>query len=392
MNEPLKHCGRAPRLLLLALLPIGDTLFTTPTMRALRDRYPEAHITALVHAGTAPLLKRVPVIDEVVILPFREDWAGPGPLARALRRLHARHFDAAIDFTTPAYKWVSFVCGIPLRTYMKFDRLWWLLPGEHAAWRATHATRHYYECARELDLPPWDSASAIPSLALRRPERDDARRFLSEQGVVPGRYPLVALHVGAAGLGGLKRWPPQRFAALADRLREQWNARIVLLGSRDELALVESVAVALRTRPIVAAGATTLLSSIAVIEASDLFIGNDSGPLHAAAAVGTPYVGIYGPTVPANFGPIPSRPGQGLLVEPATPCCTCGAPQYFVGGSPVWRRPCCQGRCRALDTVTVDAVYTAAEALLREAPRSHGALGEASALTVASDAAMPARR
>ncbi len=355
----------APRLLLLALLPIGDTLFTTPTIRALRVRYPSARITALAHAATAPLLKRAPALDDVVTLPFRDDWAGLGPLARSLRRLQARHYDAAVDFTTPAYKWIAFACAVPLRTYMKFDPLWWLIPADHARWRATHATQHYYACARELDLPPWEQVSHAPSLQLRSPEREDAARFLRDHELTRSGGPLVAMHVGAAGLGGLKQWPPERFAALADRLSHEWNARVVLLGGRAEAALAKAVAASARTRPTVAAGATTLLTSIALAAASDLFIGNDSGPLHAAVAVGAPYVGIFGPTALSNFRPLPRRAGQGLVVTPPFPC---HAPRYFVGGDIVWRRPCpyCRERCRALEAIAVDRVYTAAAAVLRD--------------------------
>lgn len=352
----------APRILLLALLPLGDTLFTTPTVRALRERYPAARLTALVHASSAPLLRCVPALDDVVVLPFRADWAGAAPLATTLRRLRARRYDAAIDFTTPAYKWISVVAGIPVRTYMKFDPLWWLIPGEHRDWRATHATRHYYDCARELDLPPWDTIDQRPRLQLPAAARRDARLFI-EAASRGGAGPLVGVHVGGAGLGGLKRWPAARFAALADRLATTWGARIALLGGPDDRELAAAIARMMRTRPILAAGAVPLLTSIAMIEACDLFIGNDSGPLHAAAAVGTPYVGVFGPTSAANFQPIALHSGQGIVVQPAVPC---RAPRYFVGGESVWRGPCCRGVCAALATLDVGPVFDAAAILLNQ--------------------------
>jgi ADP-heptose:LPS heptosyltransferase len=85
--------------------------------------------------------------------------------------------------------------------------------------------------------------------------------------------------------------------------------------------------------------------------------------LHAAALLGTRYVGIFGPTWPANFQPIPLRPSQGQLALPALPCRT---PQYFVGGGPPWRRPCCQGTCRALQTIAPETVLAHCESLLRQ--------------------------
>lgn len=356
------------RILLLAILPIGDTLLVTPTMRALRERYPLAQITALVRSDTESIMRCVPAVDEVVVWPFGTDWAGVSALARVLRHLRARRYDASIDFTTPAYKWINAVGGIPLRTYMKFDPLWWIVPGGHRHWRSAHATQHFYDCARELDLPPWDAVSHVPHLELPPAERAGAEMFLRRHGVGRDQRPLVGIHAGGAWLGGLKRWPPKRFAALADRLCEQWDARVLLLGSPGEAALAATIAAMMRHTPIDATGAVPLLTSLAVIAACDLFVGDDSSLLHAAAALGTPYVGIFGPTWPANFQPVAARPGQGMLVLPSPPCRT---PRYFVGGSPLWDRPCCRGACRALAAIDVQAVFAAADGLLRRSPALH---------------------
>jgi ADP-heptose:LPS heptosyltransferase len=184
---------------------------------------------------------------------------------------------------------------------------------------------------------------------------------MRRSGILLGERPVVALHAGGAWLGGLKRWPADRFVALADRLQEQWGAQILLLGGAEDALLDSGIAARMRRRPITAARDMPLLTSLALIKASDLFIGNDSSLLHAAAALGTPFLGIYGPTSVVNFGPIARHPEQGAVVVPRVPCRT---PQYAVGGSPVWRRPDCRGSCRALATIPVEAVYGSAAALL----------------------------
>lgn len=245
---------------------------------------------------------------------------------------------------------------------MKFDRLWWLVPAEHRRWSATHATRHCYDCVRELDLPPWDCVNHRPRLLLPATARSAALAFLRKHGAANEQRPMIALHAGGAWLGGLKRWPPERFAALADRLHERWNAHIMLLGSNGETALSATIAAAMRHRSIIETGSVPLLTGLALIEACALFVGNDSGLLHAAAAVGAPYVGIFGPTAPANFHPVGLHPQQGTLVVPSE---ACRSPSYFVGGSPIWQRPCCHGVRRALATISLDAVSVAADALLR---------------------------
>jgi ADP-heptose:LPS heptosyltransferase len=251
---------------------------------------------------------------------------------------------------------------------MKFEPLWWLLPGDRTRWRSIHATRHYYDCARALDLPPWETVSQRPYLVLPDAERGAAQLFLRRHGVAPkpgpcGAGPLIALHAGGAGASGRKRWPPERFAELAERLQRAWGARILLLGGREETALARAIAAQMHDdQPIIATGAVSLLTSFALIESCDLFVGNDSSLLHAAAALATPYVGIAGPTSVASFHPVGRHPQQGTLVQPSPPC---RRPQYFVGGDLVWRRPCCRGTCRALAALRADAVLAAAAVLLR---------------------------
>jgi hypothetical protein len=163
-------------------------------------------------------------------------------------------------------------------------------------------------------------------------------------------------------VSGLKRWPPDHFAELAERLQCAWGAHILLLGGREEAALARAIAADMHAdEPIIATGAVSLLTSFALIASCDLFIGNDSSLLHAAATLGTPYVGIVGPTSPASFHPVGHHPQQGTLVQPSPPC---RRPQYFVGGALPWRRPCCRGTCRALAALRADAMLGAAAVLL----------------------------
>jgi heptosyltransferase-2 len=348
------------RILLLALLPLGDTLFALPTIQALRTRYPRAFIAALARPASAPLLHHSPAIDSVVVF---EAHGNPKEFIYGLRWLRKQRFDVAVNFTSPLYSWIGRICGIGQRTEMKFYRLWWLLPGKHDRWRAMHAARHYYECADELALPPWDSVSHVPQLTLSSHFHESASSFLAEYGVEPGTHPIICMHAGGTWLGGLKRWPPPRFAQLARQLQDQCGARVVLLGEVADVPLVANIAALSDERTIQAAGKLPLPVSLALIATSDLFIGNDSGLLHAAAALGTPYVGLLGPTSPTNFSPLARYPDQGTLVTPVEPC---RMPHYFVGGAPLWRLPCCNGTCRALASISVETVLRRSIELLNK--------------------------
>lgn len=349
------------RILLLAMLPIGDTLFLTPTIRALRSRYPAAHLAALAYTSNAPLLCHVPAVDAVVEMPA---WQGPRSLAAYIRLvadLRRQAYDVAVDFTSPAFKWISIGAGAPRRTYMKFDPAWWLLPTGHDAWRATHATRLYYDCAAELDLPPWEDVDHRPGVAVPAPARTEADAWLARAGVGQSGAPLVALHPGGKGLGGEKRWHPRHFAQVADTLRAHWGAEIVLLGGPDEQALADEVAASMAHPPALAVGRLSLLGTVALLARCDLFIGNDSSLLHLAACQGTPYVGIFGPTCLANFQPIPLRPGQGRLAVAWPPS---RRVSYFVGAGPIWHGPAPHDARSALRSIPPDLVLGYAQELL----------------------------
>jgi ADP-heptose:LPS heptosyltransferase len=239
---------------------------------------------------------------------------------------------------------------------MKFDRLWWLVPRRHDTWRATHAARHYYDCALELDLPDWNSFDHTPHLELPEFAYASASAFLQSRGIGVDR-PLVAVHPGGAGLSGLKRWPTVAFAASADRLVDELDAQIIVVGGQDERSLAHDVSGHMQHSAVIAAGQLPLLASFALLAACDLFIGDDSSLLHAAAALGTPYVGVMGPTSPASFRPLARRPGQGRVVVPNPPCIEMSS---FVGSSVIWDRPECSQFCAALAALPPDRVIRAA--------------------------------
>lgn len=373
--------GARPRILLLAMLPIGDTLWLAPTTRALRQRHPNALITALAYHSNATLAACLPGVDDTLIFKGPRSLSGVRATRDLLRVLRARRYDWAVTFSNPAFKWISLLAGIPRRTYMKFDQLWWLIPRRHDAWRATHATEHYYNVARELSLPAWRSVDQRPAFTLPASAREEAARFLEARlRAADGDERLIAIHPGGAGLGGRKRWPADRFARLIERLWREHGVRAVLVGGAEDWALADRVgALAEEARPINAAGAFSLLGSFALIERCALFVGNDSSLLHAAAALGVPYVGIFGPTSLASFRPIPQRPQQGRLLSPHAPC---PKPVGFIGSDVIWRTGLCPGAHEALESISVDEAFIAASALLRVSAESHG-LSDADDIAIA---------
>ena len=122
---------------------------------------------------------------------------------------------------------------------------------------------------------------------------------------IEGQHPLVAIHPGSPI--ALKRWLPERYAELADWLIAQKRAQILFVGVEDEIPIVTEIQALMRGESIDIAGKTTLTQLASILHICNVFIGNDSGPMHLAAAVGTQTIGLYGPGDPTRFGPAGER-------------------------------------------------------------------------------------
>ncbi len=331
------------RILLNLLVPIGDTLFATPAIRALRRAYPEAHVAGLVWPNNHAVLDNNPDVDELI--PFR-------PSLACFRQLRRRRFDLAVHFA-PFHDYLGPLAGIPRRLSLPAPWLFWLLPHANRRWRQLHARDHYLEALRPLGLRPVER-----KLVLNVSGRQEAfaERYLAQHGYQPGEL-LLGIHAGGSGLKGAKRWSPEGFAWVAREVLRGRRARVVFLGDAGDRDLSRAVAAAgVPDGYIDTCGRVSLSEAIGLLSRLDLFVGNDSGPLHLAAALGTPVVGIYGPTSVMNFRPIGPRV---RAVFGPTPC---PAGYGFIGARPPWGRHSCQGEC--LDSIDPAHVLGAAQDLL----------------------------
>jgi heptosyltransferase III len=342
------------------LCPIGDTLFATPALAALRRRFPQTHITALVYRSNAGILEGNPALDARVII----DPGKPQPtlvqLARGAESLRRAPYDLMINFS-PAASVVGFLAHASAQVHMDMPPLWWLVGSRDPAFRARHAVEHYIAVVRGLLTEDMPEDARRPSLYLSAAQRAAARRLLRMNGIATSE-PMLALHVGGDGFRGRKRWSPDRFAAVAQELVRRFGMRVLLLGGPDDLPRSVEVANAMGGEAVVLAGATSLLVTAALIERCALFIGNDSCPLHIAAAVGTPAVGIYGPSSVQQFHPIGAPGYRYRTVHANLPCSPCFE---FVGNDAPWLpNPCYSYAC--LKAIPAADVIEAALSLLGE--------------------------
>ena len=334
---------------------IGDVVMTFPAMAAVRATLPKARIAVLVKPWVADLVRMHPAVDDVLIYerPGRHDGLrGLFALARELRQ---RRFDAAILLQNAFEAAViARLAGIPVRAGYSTDARGLLLTHPvrlEPRIKTVHQSLYYVEMLEALGFA---SAGTDVALVPSEAQKKAAQEHLAALGIA-GRRPLVGMAPGAA-YGPAKRWFPERFAAVADRLAERYACPVILFGSAGDRPSTEAVQSAARTALADVAGRTNLGDAIALIASCDLFVTNDSGLMHVAGALGVPTVAIFGSTNPKTTYPLGERT---VLVRRPVDC-----------------SPCLKQECptdfRCMDLVSVDEVLEHATRLLEEAGHRRG--------------------
>lgn len=283
-------------ILVIKLRYLGDVLLATPALEALKAAYPSTRLTVVVNRGTEAMLAGNPHIDEVLPLErgsILSQW-------RFLRELRRRRFDVVIDLTdADRSAWLSRMTGAPVRIGFNDEGRF----RGHCYTNIVHGEPGAHRIERDLaSLAPLNIAAAetIPRLWLTPEEKWRAADLLSHEGV-DRKKPLAMLQPGARYW--FKAWPWERFAALADRLAEQYGYQVLIGGNQQEFELAERICGTAASRPINLAGRADMRIYAAVLKRTSLFVGNDSGAMHVAAAVGAPVVALFGPSDPKEWGP-----------------------------------------------------------------------------------------
>jgi ADP-heptose:LPS heptosyltransferase len=325
--------GRSPgpeqSLLLIRPDHLGDLLFLTPALHALRTALPAARITLLAGTWGLSAVQNNPDLDDVEPCAFpgfeRRPKAGLlAPyrlLAEQARALRERSFDAAVILRFDHWwgAWLAAAAGIPRRLgYERPDTRPFLT--EALPYRPDrHEVEQNGALLRTLAEPsaPWELGPT--RFAVTETDRAWAGGWLQGRGV-RADAPLVAIHAGAGA--AVKQWPAPAWAQVANAMAESHGAQILLTGAAGERALAQAIAGRLDRPALDAAGETTLGQLAALLERCALALGSDSGPLHLAVAVGAPTVHLYGPVAAAKFGPW-GDPARHIVLETGWPCAPC---------------------------------------------------------------------
>ncbi|HNX81557.1 MAG TPA: glycosyltransferase family 9 protein [Candidatus Omnitrophota bacterium] len=327
MSKPAK------RYLIINPFGIGDVLFTTPLLTAIKDANPDNFIGYWCNERVKELFINHPKIDTIVALSrgdlkkyfaksridgFKRFWA----LIKELRRLR---FDVVFDFSLDhRYGFICKLLRIPKRIGLDYKNRGRFLT--HSLPLTGYADKHVVDFYLDLlqfdDITPTDNR-----LTLFVPESNRLNNtILLEAYGIHKTDTVVCIAPGAGASWGknaaLKHWPAVKFAHLADRLITEMGVKVIVLGDASEKTVTETMLLAMKQRPINFTGKTTLEELLAMIANCSVLVTNDGGPLHIAAAVGTRTVSIFGPVDEIVYGPYPASDKHIRITYPIScrPC------------------------------------------------------------------------
>jgi lipopolysaccharide heptosyltransferase II len=354
--------------LLVRLRLIGDVVFTTPLIGALRRAYPDARLTYLVESAAAPIVRHNPHLDEVIVAPRRRGLHRIVDDLTLARRLRRERFDLAIDLHGgPRSAWLTWASGAR-------ERIGYEISGRH--WIYTRRVARSRELRpRHSVLNQWDLLEAIPGWPGGTPDRERDRIDIPldpqadaqmaarlRQAGVDEHDELVVMHVSAGN--PFRRWPEAFFVDTAAALAAAGpKRRLVLSSGPSDREAAARIATATRARlgassgRIIDLGEFDLQELRALIGRSRLFVGGDTGPLHIAAATDTPVVGLYGPTLAARSAPW--RPSSVPTISLEREDLSC---------RPCDQRACVPGDFRCLTQLQPARAIEAAERVLSGSP------------------------
>ena len=294
-----------------------------PALRAVRRRFPEAEIAILARPYVADVYRDQGICNQIIADDSQSKHSGILGRERLAAELRAMRFDVALLLQNAFdAAWLAWRAKVPERIGYARDGRGFLLtkpvPIPKSNEIPPHERFYYLELLRRAG---WIDAlldEPLITLYVSEPNRQRAAEFLVASGA---RQDSLRIAIGAgASYGSAKCWPPSRFAELANRLRAQTNADVILFGTAREAAVTRAISSELHSPPIDLTEKTAIADLPPLLSQCHLFIGNDSGAMHVAAAVGLPVVAVFGPTDPHGTAPVTPR---STIVQQKPYCSPC---------------------------------------------------------------------
>jgi len=292
------------RIVLILPCCIGDVIMATATLKALRRGYPSAHITWAVGSWSKQAIEHHPLLDAVLDTgPAALPVKSPAGFVRFVGQLRAGQFDLAVSLVrSPLMSLAVWLTGIPRRAGLDsagrgfgYNIRVPIRPDD-----VRHEAEIYLDVARALGL---DTAGCCTNVPVDDRLWAELAQKLAGQGIDSHNF-IVINPAGGRNPGmtmDAKRWPPEHFAALADRLAKKLNTQVILLGGPNDTAIIDAVRLHMATPAAALAGILSFAEIALLASRSRLYVGNDTGLTHLAAAAGAPTAAIFGPSDPRRY-------------------------------------------------------------------------------------------
>ncbi len=290
-----------PRLLIVNVNWLGDVLFSTPAIRALRKHQPSATIACLVPSRCAPVLRNNPYLNEVIPYEDRRSMTAWPEYGRVIGELRKRHFDRAIFFHRSKTKvFLAALAGIQERIgYSALSRDRFLTRTYEAPLEKIHRIDYFLNLLENMGIPP--DGRTLDFFPERGAEAS-LERLLQCRGVPQGAS-YVVVHPG--GNWALKQWPADYFVEWIRLFLNRFPYRVVLCGTKREKGLSRQIESHFCEKEVISLCGETSLDVLAMLLRKARFLlSNDSGPVHLAASQETPILALFGPTSPGITGPV----------------------------------------------------------------------------------------
>lgn len=325
------------KLLIVQTAFFGDVVLTIPLIQAAK-KYLKAQISVICIPSTENILESHPAIDEIIVFDKKKSEKGFFPLIKFVKKIKEKKFDVAL-IPHPSFKsaLIPYLAAIPERigfsntagSFFFTDRVFFD--------KNKHQLERYLELLKHFGVEVREEKTEV---------RIDGQDEKFADDILPQAEGIFGINPGSAW--ATKRWPAEKYAELSDKISKDLGGQIVIFGGHDDIETAAKVEKNMKSKAINLSGKTTLKQLAASVRRCRVFITNDSGPMHIAAAMNIPVVAIFGPTV-KQFGFFPYSKNA-IVIEKNVPCRPC---------SPHGPNKCPEKYFDCMNKITVDEVFDA---------------------------------
>lgn len=334
------------RILIVEVNWLGDVLFSTAAIKAIKDKYPKSFLACMVVKRCSQILEDNPSVDEVILFDEKSSHKSLVSKVKFIVSLRKENFDTVFLFHRSFTRAIiCYLAGIKRRVGYYREKTGFLLTDKvETPDNSLHRAEFFINLISKTGIETKDKRYEF----FINPKAVDKVVDLLAKAGITREDNYIAINPG--GNWDPKRWPAEYYAQLADRISQEIGVKIVVLGAKKDIGLAQRINSKMRNEAIILAGETNLKELGALLKMAKVVVSADSGPMHLAAALGVPVVAIFGPTTPRITGPFNPQAEHIILQKDVG----CPVPCYEVS--------CVDNKC--MKAITVDEVFKAVKKIL----------------------------